>query len=183
MYKDLDFDGQFFTLSSIHDVQDNVTLKLVFPQPIILTLSPVSVQSSALEQCSDSISSQSSGSQDTIILSSSDESRPSHRSQTWPTKFPIPAFSYDVDVMIEAGNKAYKSDGTLLNNPKLTSSILERLAESIFSYTAYPTSLQILAVMEALVEKYPCLKEPGSFNGLHGWQQRINYKMGNYRDK
>lgn len=117
MYQDQDFDGQFFTLSSIHNVQDKATLKLVFPQPIVLTLSTVYVQSSALEQCSHSISSQSSGSHDTIILSS-DESAPSHRSQAWPKKFPIPAFSYDVDVILEAGNEAYKSNGTLLNNPK-----------------------------------------------------------------
>lgn len=28
MYQDQDFDGQFFTLSSIHDVQDKATLKM-----------------------------------------------------------------------------------------------------------------------------------------------------------
>lgn len=143
----------------------------------------MSVQYSALEQCSDSISSQSCDSQGTIILSSSEESGPCHRSQTWPTKFPIPSFSYDVDIMLKAGNEAYKRDGTLLNNPKITSSILERLAESIFSLTPYPTTLQILAVVKPLVEKYPCLKEPGSLNGLCDWQQRIKYKMGNYRAK
>ncbi|XP_056118324.1 uncharacterized protein LOC130095593 [Rhinichthys klamathensis goyatoka] len=38
-------------------------------------------------------------------------------------------------------------------------------------------------VVEMLIEKYPCLKEPGSFNGQYGWQQRIKYKMGNYRAK
>ena len=85
--------------------------------------------------------------------------------------------------MLEAGNQAYEKDGTLLNNPKVTSSLLERLAETIFSYRAYPTGLQVLAVVEALVEKYPCLKEPGSFSGLYGWQQRIKYKLGNYWDK
>lgn len=70
-----------------------------------------------------------------------------------------------------------------MNNPSLTSRILEKLAETIFGLTAYPTGVQILAVAEALVEKYPCLKEPGSFNGLYGWQQRIKYKMDNYRAK
>ncbi|KAK2841292.1 hypothetical protein Q7C36_012871 [Tachysurus vachellii] len=38
-------------------------------------------------------------------------------------------------------------------------------------------------VVEMLIEKYPCLKEPGSFNGQYGWQQRTKYKMGNYRAK
>lgn len=186
MYQDKDFDGQFFTLSSIEDVHDKDTLKLVFTQPIVLNFSPVGasdVESFVPEQSSDTSSGHSSGSQDTILLSSSDESGPSFRSQPWPAKFPVPAFSYDVDLVLEAGNKAYQKDGTLLNNPTVTSSILERLAEAIFSYTAYPDGLQVLAVVEALVEKYPCLKEPGSFNGLYGWQQRVKYKMGNYRAK
>lgn len=85
--------------------------------------------------------------------------------------------------MLDAGNQAYQKDGTLLNNPRLTSNILEKLAEAIFRFTAYPTGVQVLAVVDALVNKYPCLKEPGSFNGLYGWQQRLKYKMGNYRAK
>lgn len=85
--------------------------------------------------------------------------------------------------MLEGGNQAFQKDGTLLNNPRLTSSILEKLAEAIFRYTAYPIGVQVLAVVEALVQKYPCLKEPGPFNGLYGRQQRIKYKMGNYRAK
>ncbi|RXN24544.1 sterile alpha motif domain-containing 3-like protein [Labeo rohita] len=112
-----------------------------------------------------------------------DESGPSYRSKPWPFKFEIPDFSYDIDLALEAGKQAYENDGTLLNNPSVTSSILEKLAETIFGFSAYPTGVQILAVAEALVEKYPCLKEPGSFNGLYGWQQRIKYKMGNYRAK
>lgn len=49
---------------------------------------------------------------------------------------------------------------------------------------AYPTGLQISAVAEALINRHPCLKEPGtSFSGLYGWQQRLKYKMANYRSK
>lgn len=59
------------------------------------------------------------------------------------------------------------------------SDILEKLAESIFRYTAYPTHVHILTV----VQKYPCLKEPGSFLGMYGWQQSLKYKMGNYPSK
>lgn len=36
---------------------------------------------------------------------------------------------------------------------------------------------------QALIEKHPCLKEPGSFNGIYGWQQSLKYKCGNYRTK
>uniref|UniRef100_A0AAQ6AI23 Sterile alpha motif domain-containing 3-like n=1 Tax=Amphiprion ocellaris TaxID=80972 RepID=A0AAQ6AI23_AMPOC len=86
-------------------------------------------------------------------------------------------------MLLQAGNDTYKRDGTVLNNPAVTSDILETIADSIFSYTAYPTGLQILAVVEALVKKYPCLKEPAtSFSGLYGWQQCLKCKS-NYRSK
>ncbi len=53
----------------------------------------------------------------------------------------------------------------------------------MFCYTAYPNDAQRSAVAQALVEKHPCLKEPGSFNGIYGWQQSLKYKCGNYRTK
>ncbi|XP_041804801.1 uncharacterized protein LOC121614792 [Chelmon rostratus] len=180
LYQDMDFGGQFFTLTSIEEVQDKATLKLVMAESVVLTLSPVE---SLVPQSSDASSCHSSGSQDTILLSHQDESGTSYRSKPWPTNFEIPPFSYDVELVLEAGNQAYEKEGTLLINPRVTSSILDKLSEKIFCFTAYPTGVQILAVAKALVEKYPCLKEPGSFNGLYGWQQRIKYKMGNYRAK
>ncbi len=62
--------------------------------------------------------------------------------------------------------------------------MLEKFAEEIFRYTAYPTGLQIEVVVEALLKKHPCLREPGtSFSGMYGWQQRLKYKMANYRSK
>ncbi|XP_060769976.1 uncharacterized protein LOC132881491 isoform X1 [Neoarius graeffei] len=181
MYQDEEFGGQFFTLTSIEDVQDKGTLKVVQVEPVILDLSAVEEKDDNVTE-SDSMSSISLASQDTVLFSSSDES-PSHRSQPWPRKFEIPLFSFGIRLLLEAGNQAYHSEGTLLNNPKVTSGVLEELAEKIFEYTAYPTGIQVLNVVEALIEKYPCLKEPGSFNGMYGWQQRIKYKMGNYRAK
>ncbi|XP_051272765.1 uncharacterized protein LOC127372883 [Dicentrarchus labrax] len=183
MYQDMDFDGQFFTLTSIEEVQDKANLKVVKTEPVILSLTPVDMSEVESPVPLSTEASSSSSGCDTILLSSPDESGPSYRSKPWPFKFEIPVFSYDVDLALEAGKQAYENDGTLLNNPRVTSSILEKLAETIFGFTAYPTGVQILAVAEALVEKYPCLKEPGSFNGLYGWQQRIKYKMGNYRAK
>ncbi|GAA6102384.1 uncharacterized protein LOC113651411 [Tachysurus ichikawai] len=59
-----------------------------------------------------------------------------------------------------------------------------RSLQNIFSYTAYPTGLQILAVVEALLNKHPCLKESGtSFSGMYGWQHPLKYKMANYHSK
>lgn len=96
----------------------------------------------------------------------------------------IPTFSPHVEMYLEAGNKANESDCSLLQNPSINSDVLEKLAEEIFHYTAYPTGLQISAVAEALVNRHPCLREPGtSFSGLYGWQRRIKHKMANYRSK
>ncbi|KAL7872108.1 hypothetical protein SRHO_G00070910 [Serrasalmus rhombeus] len=185
MYQDKEFDGEFFTLSSVEDVQNMGTLKVIQTEPVILNLCAMEESDvySSVQVESDSRSSTSVTSQDTVLLSSSDEGPSSYRSQPWPTKFEAPTFSFDVELLLEAGNKAYQKDGTLLNNPKVISSILEKLAETIFHYTAYPTGIQVLNVVEALVDKFPCLKEPGSFNGMYGWPQRIKYKMGNYRTK
>lgn len=71
MYQDMDFDGQFFTLTSVEEVQDKATLKLVMTEPAVLTLSPVGLSDieSPVPQSSDVSSCHSSGSQDTILLS------------------------------------------------------------------------------------------------------------------
>lgn len=37
MYQDMDFNGQFLTLTSIEEVQDKATVKLVMTEPVVLT--------------------------------------------------------------------------------------------------------------------------------------------------
>ncbi|XP_057182688.1 sterile alpha motif domain-containing protein 3-like [Triplophysa rosa] len=61
--------------------------------------------------------------------------------------------------------------------------ILEKLAETIYSYKAYPGNEEIESVASALIEKHPCLKEPSSTSGWYGWKISIKFKMGNYRQK
>lgn len=184
MYMDKDFDNQFFTLMSTELVKDRDTIKLVLTEPsVILTLtpineaggsSPVSLEQSFLDDSS------SVTSTDTIII----PQNPEYRSDPWPAIFVIPSFSLDVETLLRKGNNAFECDASLLHNPSLNSDILEKLAEAIFNYTAYPTGLQILAVIEALIKKHPCLQEPGtSPSGTYGWQQRLKYKMANYRSK
>lgn len=41
LYQDIDFDGQFFTLSCIEQVEDKATVKVVPTQPILLTVTSV----------------------------------------------------------------------------------------------------------------------------------------------
>lgn len=61
--------------------------------------------------------------------------------------------------------------------------ILETLAVKMHDYTAYPNDQQVSMVAGALVEKHPCLKEPGSQTGWYGWKNSLKFKMGNYRAK
>ncbi|XP_037634305.1 sterile alpha motif domain-containing protein 3-like [Sebastes umbrosus] len=198
-YQDADFGEEYFSLTSTNDIKDKDTIKVVHivePPTVNLTFtdvdssfesaSDVSVHAASSVHASEtsvhpSNSSCSSGSQDTLILSS-----PEHvtqRSQCWPIEFPVPRFAYGTELVLASGNEAFKKDGVQLNFTTILPDILEKLAESIFQYVAYPTSAQLANVTEALIQKHPCLKEPGSYNGCYGWQQRLKYKMGNYRSK
>lgn len=109
----------------------------------------------------------STASSDTIILSSP-RSTPSLRSVSWPAQFEILTFSFDTELILQAANEAYQKDGTLLSNPAVKPNILDKLAETIFVFTAYSSQAQREQVAEALVTKHPCLKDTVSFNGLYG---------------
>uniref|UniRef100_A0A8C1ABN1 Uncharacterized protein n=1 Tax=Cyprinus carpio carpio TaxID=630221 RepID=A0A8C1ABN1_CYPCA len=119
----------------------------------------------------------SSSSSDTIILPDS------CRSAAWPVPFQVPEFSPDLELILAEANNSYDATGRHFMDASVKSAIMQELAKVIFSYTAYPTNQQILSVAEALVSKFPCLREPGSSAGLYGWQQRIKNKMHNYRAK
>lgn len=123
------------------------------------------------------LSAGTSTSQEVIILL---RRSTTERCQPWPKYFPIPQFAYETVMYLERATKDYKKNGTLLTASKVKADILEKLAETIYTYTAYPSSAQISDVAEALVNKYPCLKKPGSFSGYYGWQQRVKYKVANY---
>ncbi|XP_019956044.2 uncharacterized protein [Paralichthys olivaceus] len=177
-YKDADFDD-FFTLTSTSDLKDKDTLKVVHvPPDIIITTVP-------LESHPDTTD--ASSVDDLLFTDSQDNLIPrppaTERHNLWPAVFPIPTFSYNTEMALRQGNERFLKDGTPLTTPSVKSDILERLAEAMFSYTAYPNDPQRAAVAQALIEKHPCLREPGSFNGFYGWQQSLKYKCGNYRSK
>lgn len=50
-------------------------------------------------------------------------------------------------------------------------------------YKIYPSSAEFDNVAEALITKYPCLKEKGSVTGYYGWKISLKYKMANYRTR
>ncbi len=75
-------------------------------------------------------------------------------------------------------------DGTFLSIPRdMKIEVLEKLAETIYSYKAYPGNEEIDSVAAALIATHPCLKEPSSMSGWYGWKISLKFKMGNYRQK
>ena len=186
-YKDVDF-GEFFTLFSTTDLKDKDTVKVVFvqDQEPAITLTLTDVTNMTDQPCEEHFfdDTASASTDDTLILSSEDS--PGHRSRRWPAQFSIPSFSGITEIQIQSANELFKKNGTLLTTKDLIPllpDILGKLAEAIYEYTAYPSSLQISEVAEVLTQKHPCLKEPGSFNGSYGWAQRLKYKMNNFRSK
>ncbi|XP_071327493.1 uncharacterized protein [Trachinotus anak] len=117
-------------------------------------------------------------------LSSQTEGFAGRRSQLWPAHFPIPTFSYDVELRLRQGNDAFRESGALLSISRdMKSEILLKLAETMYSFMTYPTLEHFECVAKALVEKHPCLAEPGSTSGWYGWKHSLKFKMGNYRQK
>ncbi|CAB1455963.1 unnamed protein product [Pleuronectes platessa] len=178
-YMDPDFGNDFFNLNSTTELQDLGTIKVIQQRtnpPSISAIETTSSQSLSIE----SDDSFSAGSHDTVLLSSPESV--SSRKQQLPAAFPLPRFSYDTELQLEKGNSEYHVSLKILTlTSRMKSDILNRLAEEIFKYKAYPEDAHFCTVAEALIKKYPCLKEPGSFNGCYGWKQRLKYKMGNFR--
>lgn len=174
---DKDFGNDFFNLSSTSDLEDLGTLKVI-QQEAIQPLFDVTETASSSTVHSDDSSSLASN--DTIILSSPESL--SSRSQQWPSDFQIPLFSYNTERQLEKANSEYRANNKMLTvTSRMKTDILNRLAEDIYKYKAYPEDAHCCVVAEALIKKHPCLKEPGSFNSFYGWKQRLKYKMGNYR--
>ena len=187
-YLDPDFNA-FVNITEITDIFDRATVKVV-----ALSV-PDSDLESSIEKSSEAATSMSSD--DTVLLDSPDCSKnpwmssedtallasPDCSKNPWPLKFHIPTFSYDVEAKLRKGNQRYQEDGTLLTQGVVNkSAILEKLAETIYGFKAYPTDLQLSQVAEALVETHPCLREPFG-SGFYGWKTSLKYKMGNYRTK
>uniref|UniRef100_A0A8C1X4F8 PB1 domain-containing protein n=1 Tax=Cyprinus carpio TaxID=7962 RepID=A0A8C1X4F8_CYPCA len=184
-YQDDDFGGEFVNLTTITDVQDKGTLKVIFKttgQNQTAASTPACLM---LCQADDSASVSSFETDDTVLLSSPDESvQSTSRSAPWPLVFPIPCFSYDSEIILQQANAEFHENRTRLSpSPKLKSHILEVLAEEIIKYKAYPTDLDLNTVAEALINKHPCLREQGSYNGCYGWKISLKYKMANFRTK
>ncbi|XP_072568849.1 sterile alpha motif domain-containing protein 3-like isoform X2 [Paramormyrops kingsleyae] len=158
-YQDPDFDGQLCSLLDIEELAQKVVLKVIRSE-------------------TDASSVASDG---TIILP---HAITPDRTERWPDVFPVPTFSYEVELILGEGNVAYERTGkTLKLSRGQKHDILETLAAKMHSFKAYPNDKDVSMVTEALVTQDPCLTEPGSRTGWYGWKNSLKFKMGNYRTK
>lgn len=166
MYEEPEFDNALCNLNDIGDLPDTRTsLKVI---PFLPNSSSTSI---------------SDASDDTEILSTHSSSS-SARQERWPDIFDIPKFSVDVEFRLRQANLLFLKNNKYLNVPRdMKHSILEKLAETIYTFDAYPHEERINSVALALIRKHPCLKEPGSPDGCSGWKNSLKFKMGNYRTK
>lgn len=166
-FQDPEFNNEFCNLTDISELpKERLKLKVMIKAP------PSSPESdSTLDTASFDTSSKSSG------------ETPS-RSKHWPDPFIIPSFSYDIELKLRRGNEAYEKDGSLLAlTSDVKTDILDKIGRAMYDFNAYPTQKQIENVSRALVEKHPCLKEPGSTEGWYCWKFSLSFKMGNLRQK
>lgn len=182
-FMDVEFDGEFMNLTSLDEIHDKSTLKV-----ITLTEGPILPHAvvSTSRHLDDSFS--CSSQEDTIILSSgsslasSPSSGSSSRSSAWPDVFSVPHFTYDAELQLQQANTTFKENGTrLLPEPKLKSAILEGLTQEIVKYKVYLSDGEFDQVAESLICRHPCLSEKGSASGYGGWKTSLKYKVSNYR--
>uniref|UniRef100_A0A3Q0RR89 Uncharacterized protein n=1 Tax=Amphilophus citrinellus TaxID=61819 RepID=A0A3Q0RR89_AMPCI len=101
-------------------------------------------------------------------------------SDSSPIQFYIPTFAYDVELRLRQGNDAFRKNGTLLAISRdMKSEILEKTAETIYSFKAYPGNDDFKSVAIALIEKHPCIKEPGFTSGWYGWKIKMKVRKRN----
>lgn len=118
--------------------------------------------------------------------SSSDSGKSSLRQDIkWPSPFPIPKLSYDVELKLHKGNDVYaKTKKTLEVTRDMKTAILDKLAQAIFDLRGgYPAKDEVASVASALVLKYPCLSDTDSITGCDAWLTSLRYKIGNFRAK
>ena len=123
-------------------------------------------------------------SSDSTLDTGSLPSTSSGDSVEWPDPFPIPQFSHDVELQLREANCRYSKDESVMVIPKsVKTDILDTLADSMAKISAYPERAHYEIVAKALVEKHPCLREPGSKQGWYSWFHSLKFKLGNYRQK
>lgn len=163
-YEDPDFGNALCNLTDMGDLPNKATLK-IFPWVLLVP--------SDTSPCTTDTEMMSSGS---FELCSKNQ---------WPKLFEIPEFSVNVNHRLQQGDLLYARNGSyhLDVSKDMKHEILQKLADCIYSFKAYPTDEDFTEVAKALINKHPCLREKGSWTGYYGWKNSLKFKMGNYRTK
>lgn len=169
-YEDPDFNNALCNLTQITDLPERATLKVI---PLVV-LELTSLSSPTQESdCSTA---------DTEILSTAE--LPSSLRRQWPEFFDIPNFSVDVEYRLRQADLIYMRDRLPMTPSRdMKHDILEKLAETMYSFKAYPDDDDFSSVAKSLISKHPSLTEPGPQPGWYGWKNSLKFKMANYRTK
>lgn len=175
------FGNEFMNLTSVSEVEDRGTLRVIDLSMPTMQHECSSVQH--LQQSSPSSANDFSSllgePVDTDILSSNEST--SSRS-SWPDVFHVPKFSYDAELKLQQAGLVYIQNGTvLIPDPKLKSAILDGLVQEIVQYKVYVSDKEMEQVAQSLIKKHPCLIQKGSDTGYGGWKMSLKYKLSNYR--
>ncbi|KAK2865084.1 hypothetical protein Q8A67_000004 [Cirrhinus molitorella] len=155
-YEDPDFDGDLCLLVDILELPEKGTLRVVRPE-------------------GDTSSTESS---DTDILPHALQ-----RQKSWPDHFVVPGFGYEMEHILEGGNRIYEESGKLLKLKRShKSEILRKMAEMIYGFKPYPHDKELAMAAKALITTHPCLRMTSGEDGELGWKRHIGYKVASYRN-
>ncbi|KAL6480783.1 hypothetical protein MHYP_G00118160 [Metynnis hypsauchen] len=145
-YEDPDFNDELCNLNDISELPpDKATLRLHWE--IVLSAAPSDSDLSdfTLDTASKSSSMHSSTSDSATAFDSEQLSPCMSRSDQWPSQFPVPLFSYDVELRLQKANEDLKKNGMTLNVTRdIKMHTLEKLAEAVYSYKAYPKDCELV---------------------------------------
>ncbi|KAF6729752.1 hypothetical protein FQA47_009551, partial [Oryzias melastigma] len=176
-FMDRDFDNEFVNLTSMKEIEDKSTLKVTLVEEAVDSIAHGTLYQ--LGRCYSNNFGNSSICDDHPIIASSSSS---FSRSSWPEVFNVPNFSLDAEFKIQEGQNNYLKNGTLLNvDLKLKRDIISSLVQEIVKYKLYASNRDVSEAAEALVQKYPCLREKGSTSGCEGWKVSLKYKLSNYR--
>ncbi|XP_077073204.1 uncharacterized protein LOC143724047 [Siphateles boraxobius] len=178
-FEDPDFNNELCNFNYIKELPAaKATLKVLWEEaspPLDITdaSSVFSLDTASMTSC-----------QSDVQIPESSVSRNLRSVENWPSTFNIPAFSIDVELRLRKANEIYKQTKKPLSVPRdMKCEILDKIVQAIFEIKAYPDAYEFQSVASALVQKHPCLAEPGKRTGWDGWIMSIKFKLGIYRAK
>uniref|UniRef100_A0A8C5D523 Uncharacterized protein n=1 Tax=Gouania willdenowi TaxID=441366 RepID=A0A8C5D523_GOUWI len=157
-YEDPDFDGDLCLLVDIQELPMKGTLRVVRSEG----------------------DTSSTASSDTLILPHVPALQ---RQKSWPDHFVVPGFGYEMEHILEEGNRVYEESGKLLKLKRSQKSeILKKMAEMIYSFKPYPHVKELSVAAQALITAHPCLRMTAGDDGELGWKRHLGYKVASYRN-